>query len=80
MPFYPHWHIGGAFMVFFVSALAGLIFFIYCRIALPAFFKKQTLTRATPTLVPETDRRPARRIPTEPPRLHGPSHRLGPCR
>jgi amino acid transporter len=53
MPFYPHWHIGGAFMVFFVSALAGLIFFIYCRIALPAFFKKQTLTRATPTLVPE---------------------------
>jgi amino acid transporter len=55
MPFYPHWHIGGAFMVFFVSALAGLIFFIYCRIALPAFFKKQTLTRATPTLVPETD-------------------------
>jgi hypothetical protein len=54
MPFYPHWHIGGAFMVFFVSALAGLIFFIYCRIALPAFFKKQTLTRATPTLVPET--------------------------
>jgi amino acid transporter len=55
MPFYPHWRIGGAFMVFFVSALAGLIFFIYCRIALPAFFKKQTLTRATPTLVPETD-------------------------
>jgi amino acid transporter len=55
MPFYPDWHIGGAFMVFFVSALAGLIFFIYCRIALPAFFKKQTLTRATPTLVPETD-------------------------
>src|SRR6201989_723028 len=54
MPFYPHWHLGGAFMVFFVSALAGLIFFIYCRIALPAFFKKQTLTRATPTLVPET--------------------------
>ena len=54
MPFYPHWHIGGAFMVFFVSAVAGLIFFIYCRIALPAFFKKQTLTRATPTLVPET--------------------------
>jgi hypothetical protein len=41
-------------MVLFVSALAGVIVYIYCRIALPAFFKKQTLTRATPTLVPET--------------------------
>jgi amino acid transporter len=54
MPFYPYWHIGGAFMVLFVSALAGVIVYIYCRIALPAFFRKQTLTRATPTLVPET--------------------------
>jgi amino acid transporter len=47
------WQIGGSFLVAFGSALAGVIFFIYCRIAGPAFFKKQTLTRATPTLVPE---------------------------
>ena len=55
MPFYPHWRIGGVFMIAFLSALAGVIGFAYCRIALPAFFRKQTLNRATPTLVPETD-------------------------
>ncbi len=48
-----HWQIGGAFMIAVLSAIVGVIFFIYCRIAQPAFFKKQTLTRATPTLVPD---------------------------
>jgi amino acid transporter len=49
------WHIGGIFVIAFLSAVAGVIFFIYCRTTAPAFFKKQTLTRATPTLVPDTD-------------------------
>jgi amino acid transporter len=53
MPFPPHWVIGGAFMIAFLSALAGLVAGIYSRITGPAFFKKQTLTRATPTLVPD---------------------------
>ena len=53
MPFYPEWRIGGVFMIAFVSALAGLLFGIYNRIASPAFFRKQTLTRSTPTLAPE---------------------------
>jgi len=53
MPFYPNWNIGGVFVIAFVSALAGLLFGIYNRIVSPAFFRKQTLTRATPTLVPE---------------------------
>jgi amino acid transporter len=53
MPFYPHWHMGGVFVIAFLSAVAGVIFFVYLRIVQPAFFKKQTLTRATPTLVPE---------------------------
>ena len=48
-----HWQIGGVFVIAFMSALVGLIFFIYLRITQPAFFKKQTLTRATPTLVPD---------------------------
>src|SRR5713101_6531048 len=48
-----HWQIGGAFVIAVASGLVGLIFFIYCRIAAPAFFKKETLTRATPTLVPD---------------------------
>jgi amino acid transporter len=53
MPFYPHWQIGGVFVIAFVSALAGIIFGIYNRIVSPGFFRKQTLTRATPTLAPE---------------------------
>jgi amino acid transporter len=48
-----HWQIGGAFVIAVGAAIAGLIFFVYCRITGPAFFKKETLTRATPTLVPD---------------------------
>jgi amino acid transporter len=55
LPFAPHWVIGGVFVIAFVSALAGVIAFIYCRITGPEFFKKQTLTRSTPTLVPDVD-------------------------
>jgi amino acid transporter len=48
-----HWQIGGVFMVVFLTALVGLIVFLYCRFTMPAFFKGKTLTRATPTLVPD---------------------------
>ncbi len=48
-----HWQIGGAFVIAAGAAILGLIFFIYNRIANPAFFKKETLTRSTPTLVPD---------------------------
>ncbi|MBV9208245.1 MAG: APC family permease [Actinobacteria bacterium] len=53
MPFYPHWHIGGTFLIIFLSALAGLLACAYMRLTAPAFFKKETLTRSTPTLVPD---------------------------
>jgi amino acid transporter len=53
MPFWPHWQIGGTFIIAFVSALVGLLVAIYCRIVYPAYFRKQTLTRSTPTLVPD---------------------------
>jgi amino acid transporter len=53
MPFWPHWYIGGVFLIAFFSALAGLIAGIWLRFAKPAFFRKETLTRATPTLVPD---------------------------
>jgi amino acid transporter len=49
------WHIGGIFIVAFLAALAGVIAFIFMRVTAPAFFRKQTLTRATPTLVPDPD-------------------------
>jgi amino acid transporter len=48
-----HWQIGGVFVIVFFSWLAGLLVFIYLRIKQPPFFKKETLTRATPTLVPD---------------------------
>ncbi|HEY3957026.1 MAG TPA: APC family permease [Streptosporangiaceae bacterium] len=50
-----HWQVGGAFVIFVITALIGVACFIYCRIAAPAFFKKQTLTRSTETLVPDPD-------------------------
>jgi amino acid transporter len=55
MPFWPHWYIGGAFMIAFLSALIGLIAGIWFRFVRPAYFRKETLTRATPTLVPDVD-------------------------
>jgi amino acid transporter len=50
-----HWQIGGAFVIAVAAALAGLLFYLFCRYVRPgsAFFKRQTLTRATPTLVPD---------------------------
>jgi amino acid transporter len=50
-----HWQIGGAFVIAAVTALVGVACFLYCRFRNPAFFKKQTLTRATETLVPDPD-------------------------
>jgi amino acid transporter len=48
-----HWEIGGVFVIVFLSALAGVVFWIYLRVKQPAYFKRETLTRATPTLVPD---------------------------
>jgi amino acid transporter len=48
-----HWQVGGAFLIAAGAALVGVIFFIYNRVRSPAFFRKETLTRATPTLVPD---------------------------
>jgi len=53
MPFWPHWYIGGVFVIAFLSALAGLIAGIIMRFVAPAYWRKETLTRSTPTLVPE---------------------------
>jgi amino acid transporter len=50
-----HWQIGGAFVIAVVSAIVGVVVYLYCRFRNPAFFKKQTLTRSTETLVPDPD-------------------------
>ncbi len=50
-----HWQVGGAFVIAVAAALVGVVFFLYCRYVRPGapFFRKQTLTRATATLVPD---------------------------
>jgi amino acid transporter len=50
-----NWRVGGIFLIAAGSALLGLVAGIYMRFVSPAFFRKETLTRATPTLVPDTD-------------------------
>jgi len=53
MPFWPHWYIGGVFVITFLAGLVGLLAGIWVRFVMPAYFRKQTLTRATATLVPD---------------------------
>ena len=48
-----HWEIGGIFIIAVLAALAGVLGFVYMRVTAPRFFRKETLTRATPTLVPD---------------------------
>jgi len=48
-----HWQIGGAFVIAVVAGLIGVAAYLYCKFANPAFFRKQTLTRSTETLVPD---------------------------
>ncbi len=48
-----HWQVGGTFVIAFLAAVAGVIAFIFMRFTAPAFFRKETLTRSTPTLVPD---------------------------
>jgi len=48
-----HWVIGGVFVIVFLSWVVGILVFIYVRVLYPPFFRKQTLTRSTPTLVPD---------------------------
>jgi amino acid transporter len=49
------WQVGGAFVIAIIAALAGVAVYAYCRVTRPAFFRKQTLTRSTPTLTPSED-------------------------
>ena len=50
-----HWQVGGAFVIAVLAALAGVVFYLFCRYVRPGapFFKGKTLTRSTPTLVPD---------------------------
>jgi amino acid transporter len=45
-----HWQVGGIFIIAALAALAGVIGFVFMRVTAPAFFRKETLTRANPLL------------------------------
>jgi amino acid transporter len=45
-----HWQIGGTFIIAVLAAAAGVIGFAFMRVTAPAFFRKGSLTRATPVL------------------------------
>jgi amino acid transporter len=47
------WEVGGIFLIALGSALVGVLAFVFMRVTAPAYFRRQTLTRATPTLVPD---------------------------
>jgi amino acid transporter len=53
MPFSPHWHIGGVFLIGAVTAIVGVVLMIIWRITAPPFFRGETLNRQTATLVPD---------------------------
>ncbi len=53
LPFPPHSVVGGVFLIAAVSAIVGVVAMVLWRFASPAFFRGETLNRATPTLVPE---------------------------
>jgi amino acid transporter len=53
MQFSPHWWIGGVFIIGFVTVAVGFVFMGALRLSMPAFFKGETLSRETETLVPD---------------------------
>ncbi|HMC39965.1 MAG TPA: APC family permease, partial [Acidimicrobiales bacterium] len=55
MPFAPHWHIGGVFLIGVVAFVVGIVLMIAWWITAPAFFRGEVLHEGTPTLVPDPD-------------------------
>jgi amino acid transporter len=49
------WQIGGIFVIAALAALAGILSFVYVRVTAPAFFRRQTLSRATPVRIHEME-------------------------
>jgi amino acid transporter len=54
MPFAPHWTIGGVFLIGIGTFVIGIILMYIWRAIAPAFFRGETLSRDTETLVPDT--------------------------
>jgi hypothetical protein len=53
MGFWPHWDIGGVFLIDLISLVVGVVLMFAFAAVRPAFFRGEVLNRDTPTLVPE---------------------------
>jgi amino acid transporter len=53
MSFWPHWNIGGVFIIDAITVLIGIVLMVVYASIRPAFFRGEVLNRDTPTLVPE---------------------------
>ncbi len=53
MGFWPHWHIGGVFLIGIGTFVIGIVLLAVYRVIAPAFFRGETLNADTPTMVPD---------------------------
>jgi amino acid transporter len=54
IPFWPHWNMGGTFVIEAIALLVGVVLMlVYSRVA-PAYFRGEVLNESTPTLVPDS--------------------------
>jgi amino acid transporter len=53
MGFWPHWDVGGVFVVDALALVLGLVLMFSFAALRPAFFRGEVLNRDTPTMVPE---------------------------
>lgn len=58
MPFWPHWHIGGIFILGVGSMLVGVVLMFIYQAMRPAFFRGEVLNAGTPVLAPEDEPAP----------------------
>jgi amino acid transporter len=54
MTFWPHWDIGGVFLIDLFALILGLVLMLVFAAVRPAFFRGETLNKSTKTLVPES--------------------------
>ena len=53
MTFWPHWHMGGVFLIDVIALVIGLALMYAYQAVRPSFFRGEVLNRDTPTRVPE---------------------------
>ncbi|HMD45488.1 MAG TPA: APC family permease [Acidimicrobiales bacterium] len=66
MPFWPHWIVGGIFIIDIVALIIGIVLMLVYSAIRPPFFRGEVLNRDTPTLVPDDIGQPVGLFGVEP--------------